>query len=106
MAVPHFRDSPKPIFLSTQVLLGYPAVALRLMVAHAIGGSGLWTVNAKPQKAAKEAVSDSLAGSNDRRQVEGWLPNYIGFPFKAYTRNGGIGIEEVWGRVRNLFKVT
>jgi len=33
------------------------------MVATAIGGSALWHVEADPQRAAKEAVGESLANS-------------------------------------------
>ena len=33
-------------------LLGYPGLALRLMVAHAIGGSPLWRVSPDPQARA------------------------------------------------------
>ncbi len=46
-----------------QALLGHPGVALRLMVAHAIGGSALWQTRPEPQKADKEATAESLANS-------------------------------------------
>lgn len=55
-------------------------------------------------KVQKQIIRDCLTGSNDRRKVEGWQPNYMAFPFKAYTRNGGIGIEGAWGKVKSLFK--
>ena len=55
-------------------------------------------------KVQKQIVRDCLTGTNDRRQVEGWLPNYMAFPFKPYTKNGGIGIEDAWCKVRSLFK--
>ncbi|TIR18311.1 MAG: hypothetical protein E5X34_22330 [Mesorhizobium sp.] len=44
-------------------LLDHPGVALRLMVAHAIVGSGLWTVRVEPQRAANEAIAASIAAS-------------------------------------------
>jgi len=44
-------------------LLGHPGVALRLMVAHAIAGSGLWRVSPEPQETRNEAVAASLAAS-------------------------------------------
>lgn len=44
-------------------LLGHPGVALRLMVAHAIAGSGLWRVSLEPQETHNEAVAASLAAS-------------------------------------------
>ncbi|OWK18942.1 hypothetical protein AJ88_46600 [Mesorhizobium amorphae CCBAU 01583] len=43
-------------------MLDHPAVALRLMVAHAITGSGLWQVRREPQRAASQSVTASLAG--------------------------------------------
>lgn len=43
-------------------MLDHPAVALRLVVAHAITGSGLWLVRREPQRAANETVTASLAG--------------------------------------------
>ncbi|MCR6631476.1 MAG: ParB/RepB/Spo0J family partition protein [Magnetospirillum sp.] len=44
-------------------LLDHPGVALRLMVAHAIAGSGLWSVHPEPQRAGSEMVAASLAAS-------------------------------------------
>ncbi|GLS32437.1 chromosome partitioning protein, ParB family [Mesorhizobium albiziae] len=43
-------------------MLDHPGVALRLMVAHAITGSGLWQVRPEPQRAANETVAASIAG--------------------------------------------
>jgi ParB family chromosome partitioning protein len=42
-------------------LLAAPGVALRLAVAHAIAGSGLWSVKPDPQRADSEAIATSLA---------------------------------------------
>ncbi len=44
-------------------LLSTPSVALRLMVAHAIGGSALWQTKPEPQRADKEATAKNLAKS-------------------------------------------
>ncbi|RUW77565.1 MULTISPECIES: ParB/RepB/Spo0J family partition protein [unclassified Mesorhizobium] len=44
-------------------LLDHPAVALRLMLAHAIAGSSLWQVRLEAQRAANEAVAASIAAS-------------------------------------------
>ncbi|MGB3845430.1 MAG: ParB/RepB/Spo0J family partition protein [Sphingopyxis sp.] len=41
-------------------LTGHPAVALRLMVAHAIAGSPLWNVRIEPQAAKDEDVRESV----------------------------------------------
>ncbi|KTE27086.1 MULTISPECIES: ParB/RepB/Spo0J family partition protein [unclassified Sphingopyxis] len=41
-------------------LTGHPAVALRLMVAHAIAGSPLWNVRVEPQSAKDDDVRESI----------------------------------------------
>lgn len=41
-------------------LLGHPGIALRLMVAHAIGGSHLWRVSPEPQTTRNDEVRESL----------------------------------------------
>ena len=54
-------------------------------------------------KTQKKIIQDCLAGENDRKKVEGWLPGYMAFPFKPYSKNGGIGIEDAWSHVKSLF---
>ena len=44
-------------------LLNYPGVALRLMVAHAIAGSKLWTVELEERQAQGKEIADSVASS-------------------------------------------
>lgn len=51
-------------------LLGQPQLALRLTVAHMIGGSALWRTQAEPQKADKEASAESLAKSKAQTAFE------------------------------------
>lgn len=41
-------------------LTDHPSVALRLMVAHAIGGSHLWRVQPEPQTSQNDAVRESV----------------------------------------------
>jgi ParB family chromosome partitioning protein len=57
-------------------LIDFPQVALRLLVAHAIGGSSLWTVRPEPQAARNDAIAESVETSpgeavfdRDRRSV-------------------------------------
>ena len=45
-------------------LLGRPGLALRLLVAHAIGGSHLWRVSPDPRTIRAEAIADSVEGSS------------------------------------------
>lgn len=42
------------------VLTDHPAVALRLMVAHAVTGSGLWSVRVERQSARNDAIAESI----------------------------------------------
>jgi ParB family chromosome partitioning protein len=44
-------------------LLNHPGVALRLMVAHAIAGSKLWTVKVEAQQTRSPEIAASLGGS-------------------------------------------
>ena len=75
-------------------LTGHPAVALRLMVAHAIGGSHLWTVKAEPQSTRNDEVRDSLDNSkaeadfDERRRA---VLAVLGFSPEEPTVTGGNG---------------
>lgn len=51
-------------------LLSQSQLALRLMVAHAIGGSAIWQTRPEPQKADKEATAESLAKSTAQQAFE------------------------------------
>ena len=44
-------------------LLDRPGIALRLMLAHAIAGSSLWSIRPEPQTVRNEDVAQSLAAS-------------------------------------------
>jgi ParB family transcriptional regulator, chromosome partitioning protein len=44
-------------------LAGQPSLALRLMVAHAIAGSPLWSVRVEAQRAHSDAIAESVEGS-------------------------------------------
>ncbi|TPG15800.1 chromosome partitioning protein ParB [Sphingomonas koreensis] len=44
-------------------LASQPSVALRVMVAHAIAGSLLWTVRVEPQRAHNDAIAESVENS-------------------------------------------
>ena len=52
-------------------LLSEPGVALRMMVAHAIGGSALWHVQAEPGRAHTEAIDGSVKSSVAEALFEG-----------------------------------
>ena len=52
------------------VLLDDAGVALRLMVAHAIGGSRLWKVCAEPQRSGRADTDSSIAASRAQKAFE------------------------------------
>jgi ParB family chromosome partitioning protein len=51
-------------------LLSRPNNALCLIAAHMIAGSSLWTVEADPQRAAKEEIADSLEANKAQQAFE------------------------------------
>jgi ParB family chromosome partitioning protein len=75
-------------------LIGHPAIALRLMVAHAIGGSHLWRVAPEPQSTRNDEVRDSLdnckaeADFDERRRA---VLAVLGFSAEEPTVTGGNG---------------
>ncbi len=75
-------------------LTGHPAIALRLMVAHAIGGSHLWRVTPEPQSTRNDDVRDSLDNSkaeadfDERRRA---VLTVLGFSAEEPTVTGGNG---------------
>ena len=80
-------------------LTGHPHVALRMMVAHAITGSPLWTVRVEPQSSRNQAVAESVevcaaeaAFDEKRRAVLGVL----GFDADTPTVAGGNGDPTRW----------
>ncbi|WP_157220448.1 ParB/RepB/Spo0J family partition protein [Flavisphingomonas formosensis] len=75
-------------------LLGHPGIALRLMVAHTIGGSHLWRVTPEPQTTRNDEVRESLETSraetvfDERRRA---VLAVLGFSPEEPTVTGGNG---------------
>ncbi|OQW43612.1 MAG: chromosome partitioning protein ParB [Proteobacteria bacterium SG_bin5] len=75
-------------------LTGHPAIALRLMVAHAIGCSHLWRVGPEQQSTRNDEVRDSLDNSkaeadfDERRRA---VLAVLGFSAEEPTVTGGNG---------------
>jgi ParB family chromosome partitioning protein len=75
-------------------LLSRPEVALRLMVAHAIVGSHLWSVRPEPQTTRNDEVRESLEMSrgeavfDERRRA---VLDLLGFSSEEPTVTGGNG---------------
>lgn len=75
-------------------MTGHPALALRLMVAHAITGSHLWNVEPEPQTTRNEAVRESVETCRgeadfDARRRE--VLDVLGFSREEPTVIGGNG---------------
>lgn len=75
-------------------LLNFPKVALRLMLAHTIGGSYLWGVKPDPRTSRNEEVNESTEGCDaeasfdqERRAVL----DLLGFSAEEPTVTGGNG---------------
>jgi ParB family chromosome partitioning protein len=75
-------------------MLGHPGIALRLMVAHAIGGSHLWRVSPEPQTTRNDEVRESIETSrgealfDERRRA---VLAVLGFSLEEPTVTGGNG---------------
>lgn len=75
-------------------LLAHPGVALRLMVAHAIGGSHLWRVTSEPQTARNEEVRESVEtcrAETDFDEGRRAVLALLGFSPEEPTVTGGNG---------------
>lgn len=75
-------------------VLDHPGVALRLMVAHAITGSRLWSVKPDPQEARNEAIAASLAASTSEAAFtarRGEVLALLGLSAEEETVAGGNG---------------
>jgi ParB family chromosome partitioning protein len=73
-------------------LASQPSLALRVMVAHAIAGSGLWSVRVEPQRALSDAIAESVENSpskarfDERRRA---VLAVLGFDADTPTVTGG-----------------
>lgn len=73
-------------------LLSEPGVALRLMVAHAIAGSPLWRVDIERQRAASDAIAESVEVSASAAAFDAKLREVLttlGFDPETPTLVGG-----------------
>jgi ParB family chromosome partitioning protein len=88
-------------------LTGHPAVALRLMVAHAIAGSPLWNVRVEPQSAKDDDVRESVEVSraeavfDEKRRA---VLALLGFDAEEPTVTGGnpMSLADLFQRLLDL----
>ena len=75
-------------------LLAHPSVALRLMVAHAITGSPLWTVRPEPQTTRSDEVRESVEtcrGETEFDEARRGVLDLLCFSLEDTTVTGGTG---------------
>ena len=81
-------------------LTGHPKVALRLMVAHAIVGSPLWSVKPEPQTSRNDATRESVEtcrGETDFDAKRRAILGVLGFSPEEPTVTGGEGDKGLVG---------
>ncbi|WP_372071471.1 ParB/RepB/Spo0J family partition protein [Tistrella mobilis] len=75
--------------------------AVNAMLRH-IRGKAVADANVTATtKVQKKIVRDFISGEG-RKKVEGWLPHYMAFPFKAYTKGGGGRLSDNTARIKSL----
>ncbi|RJF91460.1 ParB/RepB/Spo0J family partition protein [Sphingomonas cavernae] len=75
-------------------LTAHPGVALRMMVAHAINGSHLWTVKPEPQTTRNDDVRESVEtckGESDFDERRRAVLDMLGYSAEVPTVTGGYG---------------
>jgi len=75
--------------------------AVNAMLRH-IGGKAVADANVTATtKVQKKIVRDFISGEG-RKKVTGWLPHYMAFPFKSYTKSGGGRLSDNTARIKSL----
>jgi len=75
--------------------------AINAMLRH-IGSKRIADANVTATtKAQKKIIRDFISGDG-RKKAEGWLPHYMAFPFKAYTKGGGGRLTDSTTRIKSL----
>ncbi len=75
--------------------------AVNSMLRH-VGGKAVADANVTATtKVQKKIVRDFISGDG-RKKAEGWLPHYMAFPFRAYTKGGGGRLTDNMARIKSL----
>jgi ParB family chromosome partitioning protein len=87
-----------------------PSVALRVMVAHAIVGSALWSVRIEPQRGASDAITESVescAAEAAFDQMRRAMLALLGYDPEAPTITGGYdGQHGIAGLLAQLMRLS
>lgn len=77
--------------------------AINAIVAEVAGKRTAKDRAGKTAKAQKDTIRGYLQGRNGSSSPEGWLPRYMHFPMRTYTKRKGMQPVEQWEAVRKLF---
>jgi len=90
-------------------LAALPQVALRMMVAHAIGGTHLWRIDPDPRRAQNDSVAESADGSTAEAVFDGYrraAQTALGYPEdegRLVGRHGRVlGVPQLFDQLMNL----
>jgi ParB family chromosome partitioning protein len=75
--------------------------AVNAMLRH-IGGKAIADANVTATARVQKKIVQDFATGNGRPKAEGWLPHYMAFPFKAYTKGGGGRLSANTARIKAL----
>lgn len=64
--------------------------AIEAILTEVAGSQALEANLTATNKAKKAIVQDCLSGNNGRKQLKGWIPRYLRFPFTCYTGRGPV----------------
>ncbi|WP_420346518.1 ParB/RepB/Spo0J family partition protein [Pelagibius sp.] len=75
--------------------------AVNAILRH-IGGKAVADANVTATtKVQKKIIRDFISGDG-RKKAEGWLPRYMEFPFKSYTKGGGGRLSDNTARIKSF----
>jgi ParB family chromosome partitioning protein len=77
--------------------------AINAMLAEVAGSDVARARITGTAKAQKDVIRSCLAGSGNRKKVEGWTPRYMRFPMQPYTKRKGLPAIAQWNAVKKLF---
>lgn len=75
--------------------------AVNAMVRH-IGGKAVADANVSATTKVQKKIVRGFITGDGRKKVEGWLPRYMAFPFRAYTKAGGGRLTDNTARIETL----
>ena len=75
--------------------------AVNAMLRH-IAGKAVADANVTDTAKVQKKIIRDFATGNGRPKVECWLPHYMTFPFRAYTKGGGGRLSDNTARIKTL----